>query len=157
MPWLQALTAADLGIEFENGRDFAATQEMTEETRQEVSYQGAFGTDGPVLRRLRPADEGTISFSVILLKGGTAAHMNSEVALRAMQDFEVKTIRGSHIKTYLGCNWNRISIRSTLDQVTLDADISVPGYAEPGGSVSVNNRSSSSSSGGGSLLVGRDF
>ena len=156
MAWLQSLTAVDLGIEFENGKDFAATQEMTEETRQEVTYQGAFGTDGPVLRRLRPADEGTVSFSVILLKGGTAAHMNSEVTLRAMKDFEVKTIRGSHIKTYLGCNWNRISIRSTLDQVTLDADISIPGYAEPGGSTN----STSSGGGGGSsnsLLVGRDF
>src|SRR4029077_2091665 len=134
MPWLQALTARDLGIEFEDGKDFAAVQEMTEETRQEITYQGAFGTDGPVFRRLRSADEGTVSFSVILLRGGTAAHMNSEVQLRAMEDFEVKTRRGSHIKTYLGCNWNRISIRSTLDQVTLDADISIPGYAEPGGS-----------------------
>lgn len=154
MAWLQGLTAVDLGIEFENGKDFAATQEMTEETRQEVTYQGAFGTDGPVLRRLRPADEGTVSFSVILLKGGTAAHMNSEVTLRAMKDFEVKTIRGSHIKTYLGCNWNRISIRSTLDQVTLDADISIPGYAEPGGST---NSTSSGGNNSNSLLVGRDF
>src|SRR4029077_15632206 len=154
MPWLQALTARDLGIEFEDGKDFAAVQEMTEETRQEITYQGAFGTDGPVLRRLRPADEGTVSFSVILLRGGTAAHMNSEVTLRAMQDFEVKTIRGSHIKTYLGCNWNRISIRSTLDQVTLDADISIPGYAEPGGSTA--STSSTRSSSGSGLPVGRD-
>jgi hypothetical protein len=71
-----------------------------------------------------------------------------------MRDFEVKTIRGSHIKTYLGCNWSRISIRSTLDQVTLDADITIPGYSEPGGA-SVS--SSSSAGGGGGLLVGRDF
>jgi hypothetical protein len=155
MPWLQALTASDLGIEFENGKDFAATQEMTEETRQEVTYQGAFGTDGPVLRRLRPADEGSISFSVILLKGGTAQHMNSEVTLRQMQDFEVKTIRGSHIKTYLGCNWNRISIRSTLDQVTLDADITVPGYAEPG--VRINQSSASGGTTAYNPLVGRSF
>jgi hypothetical protein len=154
MAWLQGLTAVDLGIEFANGKDFQAVQEMTEEVRQEVTYQGAFGTDGPVLRRVRPADEGTVSFSVILLKGGVANHMNSEVTLKSMRDFEVKTIRGSHIKTYLGCNWSRISIRSTLDQVTLDADITIPGYSEPGGA-SVS--SSSSAGGGGGLLVGRDF
>jgi negative regulator of genetic competence, sporulation and motility len=131
MAWLQGLTAVDLGISFENQRDFAATQEMTEEMRQEVAYQGAFGTDGPVLRRVRTADEGTLSFSVILLKSGIQNHMNNEDVLRTMRDFDVQTSRGNHIKTYRGCNWNRISIRSTLDQVTLDCDISVPGYAAP--------------------------
>ena len=129
--WLEGLTAVDLGISFENGKDFSATQEMTEEIRQEVAYQGAFGSDGPVLRRIRPADEGSVSFSVILLKEGVANQMNNEALLKQMRDFDIQTKRGNLITTYRGCNWNRISIRSTLDQVTLDADVSVPGYAAP--------------------------
>lgn len=129
--WLQGLTAVDLDISFENGVHFSATQEMTEETRQEIAYQGAFGTDGPVLRRVRPADEGTISFSVILLKEGIANQMNNEALLKGWRDFDIQTSRGSRVTTYRGCNWNRISVRSTLDQVTLDADVSVPGYAAP--------------------------
>jgi hypothetical protein len=131
MPWLQALTAVDLGIKFEGGRDFATTQEMSEEFRQEVAYQGAFGNDGPVLRRVRGADEATLSFSCILLKEGVANKMNSEIVLKGMRDFEVQTKRGDLVSTYPGCNWNRLSIRSTLDQVTLDADITVPGYVAP--------------------------
>lgn len=129
--WLQGMTAVDLGISFAAGKDFAATQEMTEEFRQEVAYQGAFGTDGPVLRRVRPSDEGTISFSVILLKGGVSSKMNDEALLKQMRDFDVQVKRGTQVYTYTGCNWNRISIRSTLDQVILDADISVPGYSAP--------------------------
>lgn len=131
MAWLQGLTAVDLGISFENGRDFAATQEMTEEFNQEVAYHGAFGTDGPVLRRVRNADEGSISVSVILLKDGVAQKMNDESLLRQMRDFDVQVLRGNAVRTYRGCNWRRISIRSTLDQVTLDCDISVPGYSAP--------------------------
>jgi hypothetical protein len=131
MAWLRGLTAADLGISFENGRDFAATQEMTEEIRQEVAYQGAFGTDGPVLRRVRAADEGSLSFSVILLRTGQANHMNDELLLKQMRDFDIQCERGNAVRTYRGCNWNRISVRSTLDQVTLDCDVSVPGYAAP--------------------------
>ena len=131
MAWLKGLTAVDLGIEFQNGKDFATTQEMSEEFRQEITYQGAFGTDGPVLRRLRKADEGTVTFSAILLKGGVANRMNDEALLKDMQDFDVHIKRGGANRTYQGCNWARISIRSTLDQVTLDADISVPGYSEP--------------------------
>ena len=131
MAWLQGLTAVDLGISFENGRDFAATQEMSEEFRQEVSYQGAFGTDGPVLRRVRAADEGTITFTAVLLKEGVQNRMNDENLLKQMRDFDVQVKRGDVVQTYRGCNWNRISIRSTLDQVTLDCDISVPGYAAP--------------------------
>lgn len=133
MAWLQGLTAVDLGISFENGRDFAATQDMTEEFRQEVAYQGAFGTDGPVLRRVRPSDEGTVSFTAILLKDGVANRMNDESLLQQMRDFDVQVKRGNTVRTYRGCNWNRISIRSTLDSVTLDCDISVPGYAAPAG------------------------
>jgi hypothetical protein len=131
MAWLQGLTAVDLGISFENGKEFAATQEMTEEFTQEVAYQGAFGTDGPVLRRVRNADEGTVSGSVILLKDGVAQKMNDESLLRQMRDFDVQVLRGNAVRTYRGCNWRRISIRSTLDQVTLDYDVSVPGYQAP--------------------------
>src|SRR3954463_1854259 len=131
MAWLEGLTAVDLGISFQSGRDFAATQEMSEEFRQEVSYQGAFGTDGPVLRRIRPADEGTVSFTAVLLKDGVANRMNDESLLRQMRDFDVQVKRGDVVRTYRGCNWNRIAIRSTLDQVTLDCDISVPGYVAP--------------------------
>jgi hypothetical protein len=129
--WLQGLTAVDLGISFANGQDFSAVQDMSEEMRQEVAYQGAFGTDGPVLRRVRAADEGTVSFTCVLLKDGVANQMNDEDLLRQMRDFDVQTVRGDGVHTYRGCNWTRISIRSTLDQVTLDADISVPGYAAP--------------------------
>jgi hypothetical protein len=128
MAWLEGLTAVDLGISFENGRDFATTQEMTEEFRQEIAYQGAFGSDGPVLRRKRSADEGTVTFTAILLKEGVRNKMNDETFLRQMADFDVQVRRGDVVRTYRGCNWNRISIRSTLDQVTLDCDISVPGY-----------------------------
>jgi hypothetical protein len=129
--WLQGLTAVDLGISFENGVDFAATTDMTEEFRQEVAYQGAFGTDGPVLRRVRPADEGTVSFTAILLKDGVQNRMNDENLLKQMRDFDVQTKRGNTVQTYRGCNWNRISIRSTLDSVTLDCDVSIPGFAAP--------------------------
>lgn len=131
MTWLQGLTAVDLGISFENGVDFAATSDMSEEFRQEVAYQGAFGTDGPVLRRVRPADEGTVSFTATLLKDGVANRMNDESLLKQMRDFDVQTKRGDTVNTYRGCNWNRISIRSTLDSVTLDCDISIPGFAAP--------------------------
>lgn len=131
MAWLQGLTAVDLGISFQSGKDFAATQEMSEEFTQEVAYQGAFGTDGPVLRRVRNADEGTVSFNAVLLRDGAASKMNDESLLRQMRDFEVQAIRGNAVRTYRGCNWRRISIRSTLDQVTLDCDISIPGYQAP--------------------------
>jgi hypothetical protein len=129
LTWLQGLTAVDLGITFANGKDFAATQEMTEEMGQEVTYQGAFGTDGPVMRRIRVADEGTVSFNAVLLKAGVGNHMNDETLLKSMRDFDVTVSRGDYHFTYRGCNWRRITIRSTQDQVTLDADITVPGYA----------------------------
>jgi|SRR5215471_604071 len=131
MGWLAGITAEDLDIKFEAGVHFTAVQEMTEEFRQEVQYQGAFRHDGPVLRRKRRADEGTISFSVILLKSGISGEMNNEDRLKDMTDFNITTIRGNTTHTYGGCNWNRISVRSTLDQCTLDADVSVPGYPAP--------------------------
>jgi len=128
LAWLEGLTAVDLGISFRNNEHFAAVQEMTEEFRQEVNYQGAFGTDGPVLRRVRPADEATVTFSCVLLKDGAASGMNDEDVLRTMRDFVVQTKRGNSFHTYRGANWARISIRSTQDNVTLDADITIPGY-----------------------------
>lgn len=131
MAWLKGLTAPDLDIAFENGKHFAAVQEMTEEFRQEIAYQGAFGTDGPVLRRKRRAEEGTVTFTAILLKEGAASRMNDESLLREMEDFDVQVVRGEEVRTYPGCNWSRISIRSTLDQVTIDCDLSVPGYSAP--------------------------
>jgi hypothetical protein len=129
--WLKGLTAVDLGISFENGKHFAAISDMSEEFRQEVSYQGAFGTDGPVLRRVRTADEGTVTFTAVLLSEGAGQNMNDESLLRQMRDFDVQAVRGSRVVTYRGCNWQRISIRSTLDSVTLDCDITIPGYAAP--------------------------
>jgi hypothetical protein len=132
MAFLEGLTAVDLGIEFASGKHFSATQEMSEEFRQEITYQGAFGTDGPVLRRIRNADEGTVTFSCIILKEGAAQSMNDENFLKLMRDFEVHVRRGNVNRTYRGCNWNRLSLRSTLDSVTLDADISVPGYTGTG-------------------------
>lgn len=128
MAFLEALNAPDLGL-FINGFDFAATQDMSEEARQEVTYHGAFGTDGPVLRQVRNADEGTITFTAILLKQGVKNGLNSEDTLRLMRDFEVVTRRGDHRHVYQNCNWTRITVRSGLDQVTIDCDVSVPGYS----------------------------
>lgn len=127
MAWLEALNAPDLGL-FLNNEDFAAVQDMTEEMRQEVRFNGGFGVDGPVLRSVRQSDEDQVSFSAILLKRGVAHGLNDEDKLHSMRDFEVMTRRGDHRKVYRGCNWTRISVNSTLDQVTLNCDISVPGY-----------------------------
>lgn len=131
MAWLKMITAVDLGIHFAEDLHFAMTQEMTEEFNQEVEYRGAFGSDGPVARRVRKSDEGTISGSVILLKEGQRDRMNDEDNLMNMRDFTVTCQRGQKVRAYNGCNWRRISIRSTLDQVTLDFDITAPGYPDP--------------------------
>lgn len=125
--FLEALNAPDLGL-FINGQDFAATQDMSEEVRQEVSYTGAFGTDGPVLRQVRNADEGTLTFTAILLKNGVAGGLNNEQLLKTLRDFEIVTRRGSDRQVYRNCNWTRITVRAALNQVTLDCDVSVPGY-----------------------------
>lgn len=127
MAWLEALNAPDLGI-FVAGEDFAATQTMDEEFRQEVRFQGAFGTDGPVLRTVRGADENSLSMSAILLKQGVARGLADEDDLREQRDFEVLVRRGTKNKVYRGVNWTTIRISSTLDQVTLSADFSVPGF-----------------------------
>jgi len=127
LAWLEALNAPDLGI-FIAGEDFAATQDMSEEFRQEVRFNGGFGVDGPVLRNVRQADEDQVSFSAILLKRGVANGMNDEDRLRELRDFEVMSRRGAHRRVYRGCNWTRINVNSTTEQVTLSCDISVPGY-----------------------------
>lgn len=131
MAFLEGLTAVDLGLNFKNGQHYAAYQDMSEEVNQEVTYQGAFGTDGPVLRRKRKADTGTLTFTAVLLKQGVAAGMNDIGTLQAMEDFQAQCKVGTDTVTYLNCNWTRITRRSTLDQVTIDADISIPGYSGP--------------------------
>lgn len=127
MAWLEGLNAPDLGI-FIAGEDFAATQDMSEEFRQEISFRGGFGTDGPILRTVRHADEDQVTFSAILLKRGVARGLNDESRLKLMRDFEVMTRRGDQRQVYRGCNWSRISITSNVTEVTLSMDISVPGY-----------------------------
>jgi hypothetical protein len=130
MPWLEALNAPNLGL-LVNGEDFAATQDMSEAHTQEISFHGSYGYIGPVLRIIREADEGTISFSAILLKAGQAKGLQDEDQLLNIRDFEVLTRRGEGTgarKVYRGCNWRSVTVRSTLDQVTIDVEISFPSY-----------------------------
>lgn len=125
--FLSAISAGDLGIFVEN-EDFIAVQSMREQYRQEITYRSAFGEDHPTIRTKRAADENVVSFSFILLKSGVAKGMNSPEILRALQDFEVQTRRGDILTTYPGCNWTSIDIDSGLDAVTVNVDISVPGF-----------------------------
>jgi hypothetical protein len=125
--FLEAISAPDLGI-LVAGKDFAAMQDMTEEFGQDITWRGAFGSDGPVLRTIRRSDENTVRFSAIILKSGADKGMNDESKMLDIRDFDVQVSRGNVHKTYRGCNWRRISINSTLDQVTIDVDISVPGF-----------------------------
>lgn len=129
MPTLEALSAKDLGL-FINGQDFIAVQDLSEESRQEITWRGAFGHDGPVLRTLRAADEDTLSFTAIVLKAGAAKGMNKKSQLKLMRDFEVKVKQGDDVITFTNCNWTRLATRSTLTEVTLDCDISVPGFQD---------------------------
>ena len=129
MPHLEALSAKDLGLVV-NGKDFLAVQDLTEESRQEITWRGAFGSDGPVLRTLRAADEDTCSFSAIVLKAGAAKGMNKKSELKKLQDFEVHVKQGDETITFRNCNWSRISTRSTTTEVTLDCDLSIPGWAD---------------------------
>lgn len=126
MPWLEGITAPDIGI-FLNGKDFKATQEASVENTQDITFQGAFGVDGAAVRNLRHADEGTVTFSAILLKRGAKRGWNSARQIRKIRDFEVALRYGTEIETYRGCNWRRVSVRLGLQQATLDMDISVPG------------------------------
>jgi hypothetical protein len=128
MALLEGISAPDLGL-FIAGEDFAATTDMTEEFGQNVTYNGAFGSDGPVLRQVRNADENTLSFTVILLKNGIAKGMNNEDDIRALRDFNIITKRGNKLTTYTDCNWTRVTVTSGLDQVTMSCDISVPGFS----------------------------
>lgn len=125
--WLEALNAPDLGI-FIAGEDFAGTQSMDEEYRQEIRFRGAFGVDGPVIRSVRHADEDQVSFTAILLKSGAARGMADETAMKALRDFDVLVRRGTRRVVLRMCNWSRIAVNSTLDEARLSADISVPGY-----------------------------
>jgi hypothetical protein len=133
--WLDALNAPDLGIVVA-GNHYAATQTMDEEHRQEIRFHGAFGADGPVARSVRRSDESAVSFSAILLQPGQDAGMDDEVWMLGLKNFQIACRRGStgnprdwHV--YDNCAWNTVRVNSTLDQVTLSADFSVPGYEPP--------------------------
>jgi hypothetical protein len=125
--FLAAISAGDLGI-FVEGEDFLAVQSMREQYRQEVTYRSAFGSDHPTIRTKRAADENVVSFSFILLKSGVQRGLNTYTVLRGMEDFEIQTQKGDIIETYVGVNWTSIDIDSGLDAVTVNIDLSVPGF-----------------------------
>jgi len=125
--FLEAISAGDLGI-FVNGQDFVAVQNMRERLRQELNYRGAFGSDHPIIRTKRAADENQVSFSFLLLKSGVTRGMNSYRVFRQMEDFEIQTKKGLYVETYTGCNWSDIDIDSGMDQVMVNVDCSVPGF-----------------------------
>lgn len=133
--WLDALNAPSLGIVVA-GNHYAATQTMDEEQRQTVRFMGGFGYDGPVARSVRRADESTVNFTAILLEPGQNVGMDDETWLLSLKSFRIACKRGAtgspddwHV--YENCAWNTVRVSSTLDQVTLTADFSVPGYAPP--------------------------
>jgi hypothetical protein len=125
--FLAAISAGDLGI-FVEGEDFLAVQSMREQYRQEIAYRSAFGADHPTIRTKRAADENVVSFSFILLKSGVQRGLNNYAVLRGLEDFEIQTKKGDQIETYVGCNWTSIDIDSGLDAVTVNVDVSVPGF-----------------------------
>lgn len=125
--FLEAISAGDLGI-FVNQQDFVAVQSMREQYRQEVGYRSAFGSNHPIIRNKRAADENVVSFSFILLKSGVARGLNSYQTLRQLEDFEIQTKKGDIYETYQGCNWTSIDIDTGLDQVMVNIDVSVPGF-----------------------------
>jgi hypothetical protein len=132
LAWLEALNAPDLGIVIA-GNHYAATQTMDEEHRQTVNYNGGFGVDGPICRSVRKADDSTVSMSAILLKPGQDAGMDNEDFLYKLKSFSISTRRGSNgdpdnWHVYDQCAWNTIRVASTLDQVTMTSDFSVPGF-----------------------------
>lgn len=132
MSWLEAMNAPDLEIMIA-GNHFASTQSMDEEHRQTVNYNGAFGSDGPVSRSVRRADDSTVSFSAIVLKPGQGAGMDNENIMLGLKSFRIATRRGPdsppswHV--YEDCAWNTVHVASTLDQVTITSDMSVPGWS----------------------------
>lgn len=125
--FLEAISAGDLGI-FVNRQDFIAVQSMRERYRQEISYRSSFGQNHPTIRTKRAADENNVSFSFLLLKSGVDRGLNDERVLRGLSDFEIQTKKGEIFETYVGCNWTDIDIDSGLDSVTVNVDISVPGF-----------------------------
>lgn len=127
-PFLEALAAEDLSFTLENGLEFDAPQEMTEEFRQVVNFRTALGHNGPVIKSRRPDDSATFSFSAVLLKNPHRNSLNGEKSLKALKNFIVQVRRDERLVTYQGCEWTRITIRSTPDEARLDADIMIPGY-----------------------------
>ena len=126
--WLEALSAPDLGLVIA-GDHFAATQTMDEEQRQNVTFNGGFGTDGAVCRAIRRADENTLSMSAILLQPGQNAGMDDESFLYDLVSFKIAARRGSNNWfVHNDCVWNSIRVSATLDQTTLTADFTVPRY-----------------------------
>lgn len=125
--FLEAISAGDLGI-FMNNQDFIAVQSMRERYRQEIGYRSSFGQNHPTIRTKRMADENNVSFSFILLKTGVQRGLNTYQTLRTLSDFEIQTKKGDIFETYIGCNWTDIDIDSGLDSVTVNIDISVPGF-----------------------------
>lgn len=125
--FLEAISAGDLGI-FANREDFMAVQSMRERYRQEIGYRGSFGQNHPNIRLKRAADEITISFSFVLLKAGVQRGLNNYQTFRQLSDFEIQTKKGSIFETYVGCNWSDIDIDSGQEAVTVNIDISAPGF-----------------------------
>jgi hypothetical protein len=126
--FLESFTAKDLGVFIED-QDFVAVQDHTEEFTQEITWRGAYGTDGPILRSVRNADEHTFSFSAVLTKKGMAAGLGDLEAVRNLRDFSVKIVYdGGETAVYTACNWRRISRRGSLTEVMLDFDIAIPGF-----------------------------
>jgi hypothetical protein len=125
--FLEAISAGDLGF-FVEGEDFIAVQSMREQYRQEVTYRSAFGSDHPTIRSKRASDENVVSFSFIALKSGVQRGLNDYGVLRQMEDFEIQTKKGGKMETYTGCNWTSIDIDTSLDVVTINVDVSVPGF-----------------------------
>lgn len=125
--FLEAISAGDLGI-FLNRQDFIAVQSMRERFRQEIGYRSSFGQRHPTIRTKRAADENVVSFSFLLLKAGVQRGLNSYQTLRSLSDFEIQTKKGDIFETYVGCNWTDIDIDSGIDIVTVNIDISVPGF-----------------------------
>lgn len=125
--FLDALSAGDLGV-FVNGQDFVAVQSMRERFGQEIAYRNAFGSDHPIIRTIRAADENSLSFSFLLLKSGVLRGLNSYAVLMTMRDFEVQTKKGPVLETYTACNWSSVDIDTGMDQVMVNVDVSVPGF-----------------------------
>lgn len=131
MAWLEALSAQDLDILIA-GNHYAVVTTMDEEHRQNVTMSGAFGSAGPVSRSVRQADEATVSFSATLLRPGQDAGMADEEYMLNLHNFNIACRRSSNNwKQYKGCEWTSVRVSSSLDAVTMSADLSVPGWTTP--------------------------